>query len=400
MPTSGPDLMFVQHGDYREAFHRLNNGGEETYLDQRRSVDFVADLSRRISVAVVSATDADYDEMLTPTLRAIGISKPGFYSKRAGADLLAAVRPASVIPRTPHPSLLEGLQRTGTPSFPMFADTFRPVSWHSMVKGKDLGRWRSNRRLRHLLSGPPHVGVANHSLNASLSVESVLRLPLERIVPWEWTRLTADPEPRMPRADVPVLLYAGVVSEEKGVGDLVEAVRILKGKGVALKVVVAGAGPGLEQITARAERLGLTDEVEFLGRIPRRDVSGWMRRSDISVVPSRLGYPEGMPNVIYEALAARTPVVLSDHPAFRGRLVDGNDALFFASGDAGALSASIERALTDEALYRRLSGNAPAALDRLYVGRSWYDLVERFVGDPKDRTGWVARHSLAAVALG
>jgi len=44
-----------------------------------------------------------------------------------------------------------------------------------------------------------------------------------------------------------------------------------------------------------------------------------MRSADAIVIPSRHEYPEGLPLTIYEALAARTPIVASDHQCFSAR---------------------------------------------------------------------------------
>ena len=391
------DLMFMQNGDFREAFERFTEGGEETYLDQRRSVEFVAGLAEGIAVTVVSASSSDYDVMLAPRLRSIGITQSRFYQESVGPDILTALQPAMIIPRTAHPSLLRQLAQTRTPCFPILADIFRPVTLRQMTSRASLGRWRSNRRLRRLLSGPKTVAVGNHGLNSARSLNTVLHIAPERIVPWEWTRLAPDPAPRTRANAPPTLFMAGVIIQEKGVGDLVEAARRLTSAGTAIRVVIAGDGRDFEQIAARASKEGLGDVVRFLGRISHKDVGGWMRNCDIAVVPSRSNYPEGMPNVIFEALAARTPLILSDHPAFGERLADGRDAIVFSNGDAGSLASAIERLASDAALYRRLSEHAPAALDRLYVGHSWYALVSKFVADPHDRTGWVAKHSLASL---
>ena len=51
----------------------------------------------------------------------------------------------------------------------------------------------------------------------------------------------------------------------------------------------------------------------------------------------------------------------------------------------------------DAGLYARLSRNAEEALDGLYFGMDWVDLVTAFLDDPADRTGWVTRNSLAAL---
>jgi hypothetical protein len=119
-----------------------------------------------------------------------------------------------------------------------------------------------------------------------------------------------------------------------------------------------------------------------------------MRASDIVVVASRHDYPEGLPNTLCEGLASRTPVVISDHPAFASRLADGRDCLIFAAGDAASLADRISELAGDPALYAALSLNAPKAYASLYFGLEWTQLVRTFIADPTNATGWVERNSL------
>ena len=84
--------------------------------------------------------------------------------------------------------------------------------------------------------------------------------------------------------------------------------------------------------------LGITSQVNFLGTIPSDSVLQVMRNNTAVVVPSKHEYPEGLPNTIYEALASRSPLIISDHPAFKGRLKPYNDCLSFAAGNADDLA--------------------------------------------------------------
>jgi glycosyltransferase involved in cell wall biosynthesis len=145
----------------------------------------------------------------------------------------------------------------------------------------------------------------------------------------------------------------------------------------------------------RAEELGVGDSVRFLGVIPNAAVRERMIKNDLVIVPSRHEYAEGLPNTIYEGLASRTPLIISDHPAFAKRLHDGDDCLVFRAGDASSLADRIAIALSDAALYARLSEQSATAHASLYVGLNWVDLISIFLNDPRNRTGWVEANSLA-----
>jgi glycosyltransferase involved in cell wall biosynthesis len=390
-------LLFFQNGDYREAYERFQSGGEETYLDQRRSVEFVAALARKLRVVVASASAAAHDTVLAPGLRSIGIPLDRFWTDAVGKDVIAEVRPTRVIPRTGHAGLLRRIRTAATPCFPTLADIFQPIHFSSLASLSGLKQRVHRQRQRALFSVEHALAVGNHGLNASRSLHSELGVPLDRIVPWEWTRLAPDAAPRQMSSGRLSDFYAGMVTENKGTGDLVEAVRLLREAGHDVEVTICGVGDGMDGFKARAAAQGLGDRVHFLGRVPLERVGGYMRACDIVVVPSRHAYPEGMPNVIFEALSARTPLVVSDHPSFRGRLEDGESAVVFPASDPRALAAAIAGLAGDTALYTRLSERAGEALRGLYVGESWYVLVEQFLDDPENRTGWVETHSLRAV---
>jgi len=119
-----------------------------------------------------------------------------------------------------------------------------------------------------------------------------------------------------------------------------------------------------------------------------------MRDADVVLIPSRHEYPEGLPLTIYEALAARTPIVASDHPMFRGALVHQRSALIFPAGESEALAAAIRRLGADRTLYAQLSANSSAAWEALQLPVTWGELIERWLSDePADRE-WLLEHRL------
>jgi len=180
------------------------------------------------------------------------------------------------------------------------------------------------------------------------------------------------------------------LSEEKGVGDCLEAAARLDG------VHFSFAGPGnLDQWRNRANPShGLK---QFLGVLSNDRVRQLMRESDIVVVPSRSSYAESMPNVIYEALSARTPLIISDHPACKGLLRDGEECLVFQGANPADLAAKISMLLNDTALYGRLSHNSAAAHRNLHFGTEWSALVRLFISDPVNESGWAEKNSLASL---
>lgn len=381
-------LVVLQYGDYAEAYRRFREGGDETYRDQRHSVGLVAGLAGEYDVTTVAACGRPHRETLAPGLRSIGVSQDFFLRGPLG-KLLWELSPERVILRTPNVRALRWLALSRVPVLPELADVFEVGSLRDRLRRLELGahlavtRWPC---------------VTNHSLSASESVRN-LGVPEHRIVPRENEPLQPIGDAKdAPAGEGPFrLFYAGAISEEKGVGDVIEAVARLRDLAPRpVHLSVAGRGD-VDRLEARARDLGVGDRVDFVGTIPAAEVLQRMRSHDAVVVPSRHVYAEGLPNVLFEALASRSPLIASDHPSFRDRLADGRDSLRFRGSDPEDLARQVGRLLADPTLYRRLSEASADALAGLYVGTRWTELIQLYLDDPLDQTGWVAPRSLAAI---
>lgn len=108
-------------------------------------------------------------------------------------------------------------------------------------------------------------------------------------------------------ADAPLILFAGRFVEQKNPLLLAEALLPVLAARPDMHAVLAGDGPlrpVIEAAIAGHPRIHLPGFLDPLWP--------WMRRAAVLALPSRY---EGHPNVALEALAAGTPVVLSDIPA-------------------------------------------------------------------------------------
>jgi glycosyltransferase involved in cell wall biosynthesis len=397
--SSPTRLLFLQTGNFRDAFERFARGEPETYHEQKRSVDFVAAMAPAREVTVCAIAPEPHDTRLAPGLRAIGVTQAQMYAPGFGERLLAEVAPDQFVPRLPHVGALRAAIRRRVRTLPCLADIMtRP---ERLLSRPGASRALTNLRLARLFGDPSVTAVGNHSLLASRSLHEVLGIPRSRIVPWEWSRLELDLPPRRHpgRAGRPALVvYAGKLIEAKGAGDLVEAAILLVEAGAGVRVLLAGEGPDLERYRARVESRGLGERIVMPGRIPKAEVRQAMREADIAVMPSRPDYAEGLPNTVVEGLAHGLPLVVSDHPSVKARLRDGEDCLIARAGDPADLARQLRRYLDEPDLYERIAAETPAAYARLFVGMPWYRLIENFLDDPTDRTGWVAAHSLEAIA--
>ncbi|KAA9161353.1 glycosyltransferase family 4 protein [Amycolatopsis acidicola] len=155
-------------------------------------------------------------------------------------------------------------------------------------------------------------------------------------------------EPVPPRRRTPVVLGAiAPLVLEDGLDLLVRAVAQLRRRGRPIQLLLAGSGPDRAALIERTRGL----PVRLLGPLP--DSSKLLRRLDIFCEPDRW---EALPYPLLEALAHGLPAVTTAIGSTMEVLAGA--ATIVPSGDADALTATLERLVLDDKLRAKL---APAA---------------------------------------
>ncbi len=137
-------------------------------------------------------------------------------------------------------------------------------------------------------------------------------IDLERFRPFDVlearARLSIEP-------GVPVILYAGLLIERKGVDILLKAFARLLASFPAARLVLVGGSLERDDRRVELERLadslGCRERVLFAGRRPYDELPLWYAAADVFALASRL---EGFPTVVREAIACGTPVVATALP--------------------------------------------------------------------------------------
>lgn len=94
------------------------------------------------------------------------------------------------------------------------------------------------------------------------------------------------------------LVSTSQLNADKGHGDILQALAMLKDQGYQYEYHVAGTGRIEDQLKAQAKNLGLADCVFWHGFV--QNVRELVRTCDIFLLPS---YSEGLPNALLEAMA-------------------------------------------------------------------------------------------------
>lgn len=204
---------------------------------------------------------------------------------------------------------------------------------------------------------------------------------LERIghsVPRHGDRFAAvvrDPAPE------PEIVYVGRVTPYKGIRTAIEALAELRSRhGVRVRLVVAGpedVDHGAE-MRALASRLGVAEQVTWLGQIAPERLAERLGRAAALIVPSV--WEEPFPLVTIEGALARVPLVAADVGGVSEGMHDEEHALLYPRGDAASAAAALARTLRDR---DETAARVARAFERAQQFRlvPYLDEQERFVED-------------------
>lgn len=159
-----------------------------------------------------------------------------------------------------------------------------------------------------------------------------------------------------------IVFFIGRPVHEKGAHVLVEALPRVRALGVNAKLVIAGGGQR-GHLEALAGRLGVWNQVYFTGRVSDADRDNLYQVADVAVFPS-LYEPFGI--VALEAMAAHTPVVVSDAGGLAEVVEHNVTGTTTYKGDPDSLAWGIARAVRDPGHSRWMAQNAYERVQTLF----------------------------------
>lgn len=129
-----------------------------------------------------------------------------------------------------------------------------------------------------------------------------------------------------------------------------------------LKMVGPDKGDGSLQLAQNlSQNLGVAENIEFIGGIPKRQVPQYLNSADIFINTTNV---DNMPVSVIEAMACGLCVVSTNVGGIPYLLDDENDALLVPADDPEAMARAIRRILTEPGLAARLSANARSKVEQ------------------------------------
>ncbi len=250
-----------------------------------------------------------------------------------------------------------------------------------------IANWLVARQL-HVCRSVDHIVVPNSSISARLASKGVTTPATVIPTGIEQGRFSSPVESNELRErlgigpQLKMLLYVGRITREKRVDFLIDVVKHLPREEFVL--VVVGDGGQAGALRNRADRLGLRHSIRWLGAMPQHELPAYYANADLFLFSS---VSDTQAIVLYEALAARLPIVAVDSIAARaaitsvanGMIVDDNAETFAAAVMRRAMekrkdarlarSHDLEVTLAAHGhLYRTLAATESHAIGSLAIG--------------------------------
>jgi len=191
-----------------------------------------------------------------------------------------------------------------------------------------------------------------------------------------------------------IVLFVGRLVYEKGVHVLVNAVPKVLEKANA-KFIIVGNGYMKEQLSGLVKSRGLAHKVLFTGFVDDETLRKLQRCADVSVVPS-LFEPFGI--VALEAMAARSPVVVSDTGGLSEIVEHDVSGVKVYVNDPDSLAWGINRVLADNGFANWLRTNAFKKVQEKYnwdkIGQQTSNIF-RTVLNEYSKSFWAQKNEMA-----
>jgi glycosyltransferase involved in cell wall biosynthesis len=225
--------------------------------------------------------------------------------------------------------------------------TLRGGEFHHWIRNKP---WRRT-YVRRVLESADAITALSHSqiqaareLAPSMPSNSpVVRNPADAAVLQQTASVTT--EANAPKT--PYIIFSGRLEDQKRVDLLIDAYHdlIKNDPAFSCDLLISGAGSLERELRARAEAGPGAARIRFTGTCEYTVSLALIRDAKMLVLPSQDA--EGCPNVLLEAMALGTPVIVSDNPPLTELVQHGNNGEVFPRGNWVALQKCIRNVASD-----------------------------------------------------
>jgi len=164
---------------------------------------------------------------------------------------------------------------------------------------------------------------------------------------------------------------ASRITDRKGLNYLIDTVAILAKKYPQVSLRIMGDGNARGSLEKQVRESGLSEKVEFLGRIPRDETVPYYQEASIFVLPS---LNEGMSNAMLEAMSSGLPILATDTGGTVELVTDGENGYIIRMKDAVHLAEKIEALIVNPQLREKMGQASRWRAERM----SWRNVAEEY----------------------
>ena len=145
----------------------------------------------------------------------------------------------------------------------------------------------------------------------------------------------------------------------KNLKTVIKALYLLKQEGINAKLTIVG--DLREDNNKLIDRLGLTKEITYKSKLPRKQLIQSLNNADIGIAPSKY---EGFGFPLVEMIATGLPVIVSDKASLPE--LAGNAGLIFNSSDSNDLKEKMKELIENAALRNKVAENSKLRRDDFF----------------------------------
>jgi colanic acid/amylovoran biosynthesis glycosyltransferase len=161
--------------------------------------------------------------------------------------------------------------------------------------------------------------------------------------------------------DVFRVVTTGTLIWRKGHEWALQAIRLLKDRGVNIQFDIIGDGPDRQRVLYTIHDLELQDCVRLRGRLPPQEVLSRLQQADAFLLSS---LSEGISNAVLEAMACGIPVVTTDCGGMREAVSDGVEGFVVPVRAAEAMAEKLGVLARNSLLRNRLGQSGRVRIER------------------------------------
>lgn len=182
---------------------------------------------------------------------------------------------------------------------------------------------------------------------------------IENII--DFDKYAGLPVRRLEKDEKVTILFMAWVTRNKGIFELIEAIKLLKAKKLKFNLIIAGKGDDYEIIKGYVENSGLSDCVELKGWIKGDEKFRLLANSDIFVLPT---YFEGYPNSLMEAMASGKACIATDVSSIPDMIENNVNGILIQQRNHFQLFEALEFLIENPDIRYRMSLNARESIKK------------------------------------